>query len=86
MSAEYFDRLDSVGRYSLFASFRSDVSNVGPNAVMLNNNGELTDVGSWYLGGEATGVDPQSAAGRCRSPLAWAAAASVAAAAVLLGC
>ncbi|KAI0150763.1 glycoside hydrolase family 128 protein [Xylariaceae sp. FL1272] len=64
-SAEYFDRLDSVGRYSLFGSFRSDVSNVGPNAVMLNNDGELTDIGSWYLGGSATGVKPQSrAAGR----------------------
>ncbi|KAI1267060.1 glycoside hydrolase family 128 protein [Xylariaceae sp. FL1019] len=66
-SSEYFDRLDSVGRYSYFGSFRSDVSNVGPNAVMLNNDGELTDVGSWYLGGSATGVDPQSmAAGRVR--------------------
>ncbi len=27
---------------------------------MLNNDGELTDIGSWYLGGAATGVDPQS--------------------------
>lgn len=27
---------------------------------MLNNAGELTDIGSWYLGGSATGVDPQS--------------------------
>ncbi|KAI1171994.1 glycoside hydrolase family 128 protein [Nemania sp. FL0916] len=59
-SAEYFDRLDSVDRYSYFGSFRSDVSNVGPNAVMLNNDGQLTDIGSWYLGGSATGVDPQS--------------------------
>ncbi|KAJ8122328.1 hypothetical protein O1611_g9868 [Lasiodiplodia mahajangana] len=59
-SAEYFDRLDSVARYSYFGSFRSDDSNVGPNAVMLNNDGELTDIGSWYLGGVATGVEPQS--------------------------
>ncbi|KAI5919147.1 glycosyl hydrolase catalytic core-domain-containing protein [Camillea tinctor] len=65
-SAEYFDRLDSVGRYSYFGSFRSDDSNVGANAVMLNNDGELTDIGSWYLGGSATGVDPQSAAGGFR--------------------
>ncbi|KAI0908289.1 glycoside hydrolase family 128 protein [Ustulina deusta] len=59
-SAEYYDRLDSVARYSYFGSFRSRDSNVGPNAVMLNNDGELTDIGSWYLGGAATGVDPQS--------------------------
>ncbi|KAI1497758.1 glycosyl hydrolase catalytic core-domain-containing protein [Biscogniauxia marginata] len=63
MSSEYFDRLDSVARYSYFGSFRSRDSNVGANAVMLNNDGELTDIGSWYLGGSATGVDPQSAAG-----------------------
>lgn len=55
MSAEYFDRLPSVERYSYFGSFRSDVSNVGPNAAMLTQKGELTDIGSWYLGGAATG-------------------------------
>ncbi|TGJ80839.1 hypothetical protein E0Z10_g7910 [Xylaria hypoxylon] len=60
ISAEYFDRLDSVARYSYFGSFRSKDSNVGENAVMLNNDGELTDIGSWYLGGTATGVKPTS--------------------------
>ncbi|KAI0965781.1 glycoside hydrolase family 128 protein [Xylaria arbuscula] len=59
-SADYFDRLDSVARYSYFGSFRSHDSNVGANAVMLNNAGDLTDIGSWYLGGVATGVKPQS--------------------------
>jgi len=63
MSAEYFDRLDFVERYSLFGAFRSDVSNVGPNAAMLNKDGQLTDIGAWYLGREATGVDPQSGQG-----------------------
>jgi len=52
-----------VGRYSYFGAFRSEESNVGPNAVMLNNDGQLTDIGSWYLGGTATGVDPQTGAG-----------------------
>ncbi|KAI0376323.1 glycoside hydrolase family 128 protein [Hypomontagnella monticulosa] len=66
-SAEYFDRMDSVGRYSLFGSFRSKDSNVGPNAVMLNNDGQLTDIGSWYLGIGSTGVDPQSGTGRAHS-------------------
>lgn len=59
-SAEYMDRLDSVERYSLFAAFRSDVSNVGPNAAMLSAGGQLTDIGAWYLGRPATGVDPDS--------------------------
>ncbi|KAI1405025.1 glycoside hydrolase family 128 protein [Hypoxylon fuscum] len=72
MSSEYFDRMDSVGRYSLFGSFRSDDSNVGPNAVMLNNDGQLTDIGSWYLGITGTGIDPQSKARQEHTP--WAAA------------
>jgi hypothetical protein len=46
-SSQYFDRIDSVGRYSLFGAFRSGVSNIGPNPVMLNNDGKLTDIGSW---------------------------------------
>lgn len=84
MSSEYFDRLDSVGRYSLFGGFRSKVSNVGPNAVMLSNDGRLTDIGSWYLGGSATGVDPQSAAGRGVAPVALAVAACLGVAGFLL--
>ncbi|CZS97569.1 hypothetical protein WAI453_008702 [Rhynchosporium graminicola] len=59
MSAEYFDRMAGVGRYSYFGSFRSDVSNVGPNAAMLTQKGELTDIGSWYLGGAATNKIPK---------------------------
>jgi hypothetical protein len=62
MSADYFDRMDSVERYSYFGSFRSDVSNVGPNAAMLNQKGQLTDIGSWYLGMAATGNIPKGAA------------------------
>jgi hypothetical protein len=58
MSAEYFDRLDFVERYSLFGAFRSDVSNIGPNGAMLSNNGSLTDIGAWYLGRDATGIPP----------------------------
>ncbi|OTB03912.1 glycoside hydrolase family 128 protein [Hypoxylon sp. CI-4A] len=63
-SAEYFDRMDSVERYSYFGSFRSSDSNVGPDATMLNNDGQLTDIGAWYLGVSAAGVDPQSEARR----------------------
>jgi len=60
MSAEYFDRLDYVERYSIFGAFRSDVSNVGPNAAMLDPDGQLTDIGAWYLGRPATGVTPST--------------------------
>ena len=58
MTAEYFDRLDYVERYSYFGSFRSSVSNVGPNVTMLDQNGKLTDIGSWYLGSGPTGNVP----------------------------
>lgn len=47
--------------YSYFGSFRSDVSNIGPNAAFLNSAGQLTDIGSWYLGGNATSVIPDAA-------------------------
>ena len=53
-----------ITHYSYFGSFRSDVSNVGPNAAMLTQNGDLTDIGSWYLGGTATGKVPKGAAGK----------------------
>lgn len=59
-SAEYFDRLNFTDRYSYFGAFRSDVSNVGPNVAMLTSNGSLTDIGSWYMGGAATGNIPSS--------------------------
>lgn len=62
MSAEYFDRLPGVERYAYFGAFRSDVSNVGPNAAMLTQDGKLTDIGSWYLGGAVTGNVPKGGA------------------------
>lgn len=57
-SAEYLDRLDYIERYSFFGAFRSDVSNVGPNAAMLSAGGQLTDIGVWYLGLTGDGVAP----------------------------
>ena len=59
-----------VDRYSYFGSFRSDVSNVGPNAAMLTQDGKLTDIGSWYLGGSATGNVPQGPSGSSANSLA----------------
>lgn len=54
--------------YSYFGSFRASASNVGPNAAMLDNNGKLTDIGAWYLGGvpagtKASGASPISTSG-----------------------
>ncbi|KAF8423058.1 glycosyl hydrolase catalytic core-domain-containing protein [Tirmania nivea] len=54
----YLDKLSNVERYSWFGSFRSDVSNVGPNAAFLTAQGQLTNIGSWYLGGSGSGIQP----------------------------
>jgi hypothetical protein len=54
-SLAFLEDSKDVARYSWFGSFRSTVSNVGPNMAMLDPWGNLTDIGSWYLGGEATG-------------------------------
>jgi len=62
-----------ITHYSYFGSFRSDASNVGPNAAMLTQNGKLTDIGSWYLGGSATGNVPKGAAGKSVVFAGWSA-------------
>ncbi|KAL2132978.1 hypothetical protein VTI74DRAFT_3048 [Chaetomium olivicolor] len=54
-SLTFLDENKAVERYSWFGAFRSSVSNVGPNMAMLDPWGNLTDIGSWYLGGNATG-------------------------------
>lgn len=58
MSVHFLDQLSYVKKYSYFGAFRSSKSNVGPNAAFLNGAGQLTDIGSWYLGGSATGRIP----------------------------
>lgn len=62
-SLEYMDGLDYLERYSYFGAFRSEVSNVGPNAAMLSDGGQLTQLGVWYLGENGTGVSPTESAG-----------------------
>lgn len=61
-SVQTNDQHSYITHYSYFGSFRSDVSNVGPNAAMLTQKGKLTDIGSWYLGGVGTGNKPKGAA------------------------
>lgn len=79
---EYLDRLDYVARYSWFGAFRSDVSNVGPSGAMLDAEGELTDLGAWYLGRAGTGVRGAAAG---RNGVSGVAAAVVGAAVVAVG-
>jgi len=70
-SASYFDRLEFVTHYSYFGAFRSSVSNVGPNAAMLTQKGQLTDIGAWYLGQQATGNIPKGDAVRSARFAGW---------------
>jgi len=58
----WLDKLAWVQRYSWFGAFRSPVSNIGPNATFLDARGNLTDVGAWYLGRQATGNVPSAVA------------------------
>jgi hypothetical protein len=60
-SAAFFDQTPYIERYSYYGAFRSTVSNVGPNAAMLDASGQLTDIGSWYLGRAATNNIPSVA-------------------------
>ena len=66
-SADVFDR--NITHYSYFGAFRSDVSNVGANAAMLTQDGKLTDIGSWYMGGAATHNIPMSSDSTRNSPV-----------------
>jgi hypothetical protein len=56
---------------------------VGPNASMLDQDGQLTDIGSWYLGGAATGHVPE-ASGAARINGRWALWAGILGAGLLL--
>ena len=61
-SVSFLDDLDYVTHYSWFGAFRSDVSNVGANGALLTEDGELTDIGAYYMGGAAAGNVPSGAA------------------------
>ncbi|KAJ0143029.1 Alkali-sensitive linkage protein 1 [Colletotrichum tanaceti] len=88
MSADYFDRIDYIERYTYFGAFRSKTSNVGPNVPFLNNDGKVTDIGAWYMGMASTGVNPQSgdksAAVRGMAPVLGAFVAAIAGVAIAL--
>lgn len=58
----WLDSLSWVARYSWFGAFRSPVSNIGPNAAFLDQNGNLTNVGAWYLGRAETNNVPSTTA------------------------
>lgn len=62
-----------ITHYSYFGAFRSSVSNVGPDAAMLTQKGELTDIGAWYLGQPGTGNVPKGGAAQVTRFAGWAA-------------
>ena len=71
-STSYLDnQLPYLTHYSYFGAFRSDVSNVGPNAAFLTQKGKLTDIGSWYLGHGATGNRPKGSASTVAKFAGW---------------
>jgi len=51
-STQYLDRLDYVERYAWFGGFRESESNVGPNGALLDDSGQVDDLGAMYLGGQ----------------------------------
>ncbi|ORY81481.1 glycosyl hydrolase catalytic core-domain-containing protein [Protomyces lactucae-debilis] len=48
-SIAWLDSLSWVDRYAWFGAFRSIESNLGPNATMLDAQGQLTQLGRQYL-------------------------------------
>jgi len=46
---------------------------------MLDSNGRLTDIGSWYLGGKATGNIPSSTSAAPRELASFGVVAAIAA-------
>ncbi|KAK3724499.1 hypothetical protein LTR37_001123 [Vermiconidia calcicola] len=72
-SSAFLDETSYIKRYSWFGSFRSDVANdyVGPNVAMLEPDGELTDIGAWYLGHPAEWEPPKSEAAFSSGLFRW---------------
>ncbi|QDS78158.1 hypothetical protein FKW77_005056 [Venturia effusa] len=70
-SAALLDRWENITHYSYFGAFRSDVSNIGPNASMLTQHGQLTNIGAWYLAESVTGAIPEGATGRLSTSSGW---------------
>jgi hypothetical protein len=66
-TAQFFDGTDYIERYSWFGAFRSNASNVGPNGALLDADGKLTSIGSWYLGGAETNNIPSAASSLCEN-------------------
>jgi hypothetical protein len=81
---DYLERLPGLARYSYFGSFRSSVSNVGPNVAMLNSQGNLTAIGSSYLGGPFSGAIPDAGSASTTNPTKTGAASVAGSAASLL--
>ncbi|KAF2402467.1 hypothetical protein EJ06DRAFT_528572 [Trichodelitschia bisporula] len=49
-TVEFLEGHKNVSRHAYFGTFRSDASNIGPSAALLDKKGGLSSVGRWYLG------------------------------------
>ncbi|KAJ9603028.1 hypothetical protein H2200_012323 [Cladophialophora chaetospira] len=58
-SLPYLDGLDYVERYSWFGAFREDDANewTGDGVSLFDGDGDLTDLGATWLGGQRTGFE-----------------------------
>lgn len=52
----FLDQWDYITHYAYFGAFRSALSNIGVNAAFFTGTGKLTDIGSWYISGNETGM------------------------------
>lgn len=58
-SLKYLEEHQAVARYSWFGAFRKTKSNVGEEMAMLDQRGNLTDIGNWYLDRAAAPRTPE---------------------------
>ncbi|CAM1501326.1 Fc.00g104880.m01.CDS01 [Cosmosporella sp. VM-42] len=64
-SLQYLDSLDFVKAYAWFGAFRSDEANewTGDNVSLFDGDGDLTELGALYLGGDERGFKEGMSAG-----------------------
>lgn len=69
-SLRYLDELDSVAAYAWFGAFRSDEANewTGDEVSLFDGDGDLTELGALYLGGEERGFEEGMSQGHSQTP------------------
>jgi hypothetical protein len=64
-SLAFLDSTDWVARYAWFGAFREDEANdwTGDAVALLDDDGDLTELGALYMGGEARGFEAGDGSG-----------------------